>query len=447
MLGFSYPMPEKMIKKFASQVRKLIVIEELDPFIEEYVKSLCIDVAGKDFVPIIGELNQDIIRKGAVRAGLLSGGEEEKTQYQVPKLPGRLPLLCPGCPHTGIFYTLSVLGHRSAVPGKKPGEPKLIINGDIGCYTLGALPPLSAMDTCGCMGASIGNAIGMQKAGVDEKLIAVIGDSTFLHSGITGLIDAVYNKAKITLIILDNRTTAMTGHQEHPGTGKTAQGEDTAAVSLEAIVRASGVGNIQTVDAWDLKSLKNNLKASMDSGELSVIIVRGACAVNVKKGINPAVVDADKCTACGLCLTLGCSAIQKNGDAITIDGSLCAGDSCRLCRQVCPNKAISTAVIQPGGWNSERVQSDNSRCRRAGRDTCREYYRQGGHSFRLRCKENRYHRYGAARRQRHQPSAHSSEDIFSGYRRGGSGYRSFLRKNGGRSLYQFSEARRYRYNE
>jgi indolepyruvate ferredoxin oxidoreductase alpha subunit len=338
-LGFSYPMPERLIREFASKVKKLIVIEELDPFIEEYVKSLGIVVIGKEFIPIIGELSPDIVEKAGRKIGILSDDTMEG-ECPISKLPGRPPLLCPGCPHTGVFYVLSNLGQRSTVPGKKPREPKLIITGDIGCYTLGSLPPLGAMDTCGCMGASIGNAIGMQKAGVGERLVAVIGDSTFLHSGITGLIDAVYNKANFTLVILDNRTTAMTGHQEHPGTGKTAQGEETYAVSLEEVVKAVGVKNLHVVNAWDIKALKETVKASIVGGQLSVVIVRGACAVNVRRGINPSTIDINKCTSCNLCLTIGCSAIQKNRDSITIDGSLCAGDNCRLCEQICPNKAI-----------------------------------------------------------------------------------------------------------
>ncbi|HAS28513.1 MAG TPA: indolepyruvate ferredoxin oxidoreductase subunit alpha, partial [Dehalococcoidia bacterium] len=218
-LGFSYPMPQELIKEFSSRVKKLIVIEELDPFIEEYVKSLGIVVTGKEFVPIIGELTTDVIEKAGCAMGILSEYPGTKADYKKSALPGRFPLLCSGCPHSGLFYTLSNIAQRSTIPGKKQREPKLIISGDIGCYTLGALSPLNAMDSCGCMGASIGNAIGMQKAGASEKLVAIIGDSTFLHSGITGLIDAVYNKAKFTLVILDNRTTAMTGHQEHPGTG------------------------------------------------------------------------------------------------------------------------------------------------------------------------------------------------------------------------------------
>jgi indolepyruvate ferredoxin oxidoreductase alpha subunit len=180
-LGFSYPMPEGLIRKFASQVKKLVVIEELDPFIEEYVKTLGIEVTGKEFIPIIGELTPDVIEKGR-NMDLVSALTGCKTEYTMPKLPGRFPLLCPGCPHSGLFYTLGNIGQRSTIPGKKQREPKLIITGDIGCYTLGALPPLNAIDTCGCMGASIGNAIGMQKAGVGEKLVAIIGDSTFLHS-------------------------------------------------------------------------------------------------------------------------------------------------------------------------------------------------------------------------------------------------------------------------
>jgi indolepyruvate ferredoxin oxidoreductase alpha subunit len=337
-LGLSYPMPEQLIRKFALQVKKLVVIEELDPFIEEYVKSLGIEVTGKEFVPIIGELSPGIVEKSGFEIGILSDNTEEK--YQHPQLPRRLPLLCPGCPHAGAFYVLSNLGQRSTVPGKKPREPKLIITGDIGCYTLGALPPLSAMDTCGCMGASIGNSIGMQKAGVGEKLVAIIGDSTFLHSGITGLIDAVYNKAKFTLVILDNRTTAMTGHQDHPGTGKTAQGEDTYAVNLEELVKATGIEDLHVVNAWDVKALRETLKASIESGQLSVVIARGACAVGVRRGINPSEVDINKCTNCGLCLTIGCSAIQKDGEKVRIDGLLCAGDNCRLCERICPNNAI-----------------------------------------------------------------------------------------------------------
>jgi indolepyruvate ferredoxin oxidoreductase alpha subunit len=339
-LGFSYPMPKELIKKFASQVKKLVVIEELDPFIEEYVKSLGIEVTGKDFIPIIGELTPDIIEKAGRDMGLLSSLPGCKADYEKPKLPGRFPLLCPGCPHSGLFYTLGNIGQRSTIPGKKQREPKLIITGDIGCYTLGALSPINAIDTCGCMGASIGNAIGMQKAGAGEKLVAVIGDSTFLHSGITGLIDAVYNKAKFTLVILDNRTTAMTGHQEHPGTGKTAQGEDTYAVNLEEIVKACGVTDLKVVNAWDVKSIKEALKTSLESDALSVIISRGACAVSVRRGINPSKVDINKCTNCGLCLSIGCSAIQKDGDKVVIDGSLCAGENCRLCEQICPVKAI-----------------------------------------------------------------------------------------------------------
>ncbi|MDD4923540.1 MAG: indolepyruvate ferredoxin oxidoreductase subunit alpha [Dehalococcoidales bacterium] len=339
-LGFSYPMPEQLIRKFASRVKKLVIIEELDPFIEEYVKSLGIEVTGKEFIPIIGELTPDVIEKAGRAMGLLSESLGCKKEYKMPKLPGRFPLLCPGCPHSGLFYTLGNIGQRSTIPGKKQREPRLIISGDIGCYTLGALSPLNAIDTCGCMGASIGNAIGMQKAGASEKLVALIGDSTFLHSGITGLIDAVYNKAKFTLIILDNRTTGMTGHQEHPGTGKTAQGEDTYAVSLEEIVKACGITSLQVVNAWDARALKEALKSSLENDVLSVIISRGACAVAVRRGINPSKIDINKCTDCGLCLAIGCSAIQKDADKIVIDGSLCAGDNCRLCEQICPNKAI-----------------------------------------------------------------------------------------------------------
>ncbi|MFA5629263.1 MAG: indolepyruvate ferredoxin oxidoreductase subunit alpha [Dehalococcoidales bacterium] len=339
-LGFSYPMPQNLIKSFASQVKKLIVIEELDPFIEEYVKSLGIETVGKEFFSIIGELTPDNITASGRKLGLLPAATSDNSEKKSLKLPGRFPLLCSGCPHSGLYYVLANIGRRNTIPGKKQREPKLIITGDIGCYTLGALSPINALDTCGCMGASIGNAIGMQKAAVNEKIVAIIGDSTFLHSGITGLIDAVYNKAEFTLVILDNRTTAMTGHQEHPGTGKTAQGEDTYAVSLEAIVQACGVTDLQVVDAWNVKEIQAALKASLANNGLSVIISRGPCAVSARRGINPCVVDINKCTDCGLCLSIGCSAIQKDGNTVVIDGSLCVGDVCRLCEQICPVKAI-----------------------------------------------------------------------------------------------------------
>ena len=238
---------------------------------------------------------------------------------------------------------LSSLGQRAQLPqakDKAPRESSLIITGDIGCYTLGAYPPLSALDSSACMGASIGEAIGMQKAGVKKKVVAVIGDSTFLHSGITGLVDAVYGKARITIVILDNSTTAMTGHQEHSGTGVTAQSKAAGRVVLEELVRGVGVKNVKVVNAFDLKEVRPAVKSALESEELSVIIVRGACAVKTPRRAEPRAIDIDECNMCGACFLIGCPSIQMEGDKVIIDSSLCVGDSCTLCQQICPRQAI-----------------------------------------------------------------------------------------------------------
>jgi indolepyruvate ferredoxin oxidoreductase alpha subunit len=341
-LGMTYPLPKTLLLDFASQVNKLIVIEELDPFLQENIQAMGIKVTGKEFIPRLGELNPDIIEENSRQAGLPVGASSKQVE-PAPELPRRPPLLCPGCPHTGIFFVLSSIGGRAKLAKSKdktPKEPKLIITGDIGCYTLGAYPPLLAMDTCACMGASIGQALGMEKAGVNNRVVAVIGDSTFLHSGITGLVDGVYNKGAITLIILDNGTTAMTGHQEHPGTGISAQGKETKKVALEQLVRGIGVNDVKVVDAFDMKALRASVKSSLDSPELSVIIVRGACAVRVPKRGEPRAIDAEKCNLCGTCLLLGCSAIQREDERFFIDSTLCVGETCAVCQQLCPRQAI-----------------------------------------------------------------------------------------------------------
>ena len=222
-LGMVYPLPKEMIRSFASRVEKLFVVEELDPFIEDQVRAMGIEVSGKDLFPLCGELTPGLVAKG------LKGLHPPAVEETYKGLPGRPPIMCPGCPHRGIFSILSKL--------------KLFVTGDIGCYTLGFLPPLSAIDTCVCMGASIGHAMGLDKALGEEalgKVVAVIGDSTFLHSGITGLLNVVYNKGMVTVIILDNRTTAMTGRQDHPGTGFTLQGEETFSVDLAKLARSLG---------------------------------------------------------------------------------------------------------------------------------------------------------------------------------------------------------------
>ena len=341
-LGMTFPLPQKLIHTFAAKVKKLIVIEELDPFLQEHIQAMGIKVTGKEFIPPVGELNLRIVEDGSRSAGLLAGTPPQQITEMAPGLPKRPPLLCPGCPHTGMFFVLNTIGQRAKLlESTEPQQPKLIVTGDIGCYTLAAYPPLSAMDTTACMGASIGKALGMERAEVGSKVVAVIGDSTFLHSGITGLVSAVYNKGQITIIILDNGTTAMTGHQEHPGTGISAQGEETVSVDLEQLVKGIGVTDVKVVDAFNLKALRARVRNSLDKPEVSVIIVRGACAVRLPKRTNPRFIDAEICDQCGVCLRLGCPAIQSQDGTVYIDTILCAGDACTICEQVCPHKAIA----------------------------------------------------------------------------------------------------------
>jgi len=340
-LAMTWPLPEKMLKDFADSVDRLIVVEELDPFLQQNIRSMGIEVTGKEFIPAVGELNTRIVTESSGGAGLLPDSEKEDALPPAEGLPKRPPLLCPGCPHTGIYFTLSTLGQRSKLVGsKEPQEPKLIVTGDIGCYTLGAYPPLSVLDTTACMGAGIGQALGMEKAGVKSKVVAVIGDSTFMHSGITGLVNAVYNEGHITILILDNRTTAMTGHQEHPGTGISAQGHETNAVDIESLVRGIGVKDIKVINAFDTRALRDGVKDSLDKPEVSVIIVRGACAMMVRKRENPRKIDVEKCSQCNHCLRLGCPAIQSADGQVFIEPTLCAGDICGICEQMCPQQAI-----------------------------------------------------------------------------------------------------------
>jgi indolepyruvate ferredoxin oxidoreductase, alpha subunit len=341
-LAMTWPLPKKAIKEFADRVDKLIVIEELDPFLQENIQAMGIEVTGKEFIPLVGELNARIVAESSAGAGLLPESETDNALPPAPGLPRRPPLLCPGCPHTGIYFVLNTLGQRSRLlESKEPQEPKLIITGDIGCYTLGALPPLNVLDTTACMGAGIGQALGMERAHVKSKVVAVIGDSTFMHSGITGLVDAVYNNGHITILILDNRTTAMTGHQEHPGTGISAQGQETSAVDIESLCRGIGVKDVKVIDAFDVKALRAGVRDSLDRPEVSVIIVRGSCAMLVRKRANPGKVNIEKCDRCGVCLRLGCPAIQSVDGKVFIEPTLCAGDICTICEQLCPQKAIS----------------------------------------------------------------------------------------------------------
>ncbi|MBA7705392.1 hypothetical protein ES703_114220 [subsurface metagenome] len=296
-----------------------------------------------EFIPRMGELNPNIIEEASCDAGLLTKSSPQPIAGIVPELPKRPPLLCPGCPHTGLFFVLSSIGKRSKLlssQGKVSKDSNLIITGDIGCYTLGAYPPLCALDTTACMGAGIGQALGIKRAGVSNKVVAVIGDSTFLHSGTTGLVNAVYNEGQITVIILDNNTTAMTGHQDHAGTGISAQGKKTKAVELEHLVRGIGVSDIKIVNAFNMKALRASVRSSLDNPELSVIIVRGACSVRVPVRSEPRSINAEQCNRCGICLRLGCPAIQSENGQVYIDTALCVGNACTICQQLCPQQAI-----------------------------------------------------------------------------------------------------------
>jgi indolepyruvate ferredoxin oxidoreductase alpha subunit len=320
-LSFSYPLPEKLIRKFASLVKEIYIVEENDPFLETEIKAMGIKVTGKDKVPIIGELNPTILRRSF-------GLEKEKKEYDLPRIPTRPPALCPGCPHTPVYYALSRL--------------KVIITGDIGCYTLGALPPLNTTDSCAEMGASISNALGLEKAleGTEHpKIVAIIGDSTFLHSGITPLIDIVYNKGTSTVIILDNSTTAMTGHQDHPGTGRTLMGEETIKVSLEKICKAIGIKHTYLVDPYNVRQTKEIINREIHRTEPSVIITQRPCVLLFRgKKWTPAQINPELCTNCKVCLKLGCPAISLRDEKLSIDEFLCTG--CEVCIEICPLKAI-----------------------------------------------------------------------------------------------------------
>ncbi len=323
-LGMIYPLPEKLMMEFASRVKALYVIEELDPLIEEFLKQMGIECTGKNKLPLVGEYSASLIRNKILDVPEESAGMDAE-------VPVRPPVLCPGCPHRGVFYTLK--------------KNKLVVSGDIGCYTLGALPPLESMDTCVCMGASVSMAHGMEKAGGKElrrKTVAVIGDSTFIHSGITGLIDIVYNKGASTVIILDNSITGMTGHQQNPATGFTIKGEPTRQVDLVKLCQAIGVDRIRVCDPFELDEFDKAVKEEIASDEPSVIIAQRPCAllksVNYKGLVQ---VKNEKCKYCKVCMRLGCPAIVDTGEGITINNALCVG--CDLCMKVCKFGALEKA--------------------------------------------------------------------------------------------------------
>ncbi|MBU0519478.1 indolepyruvate ferredoxin oxidoreductase subunit alpha [bacterium] len=330
-LGFSYPMPLKKIAEFAGQVEQLVVVEELEPFIEEGLKVAGIQCEGKKYFPIYGELNPTLTEQGCADAGLLTPVVEE--MLEAASVMPRPPVLCPGCSHRSVFYALRRMGTH--------------VTGDIGCYTLAALPPLEAMHTCVCMGASIGVSNGIaQVNGSKRPLFAVIGDSTFLHSGITGLLDAVYNKSNVNIIILDNRITAMTGGQVHPATGRTLSGVETDQVNFIALVKALGVRHIVEFDPYDHNGVRKVLKDAAEYEGVSVLVTTRPCMLFPKKLTGePYAIVAEECNGCGVCLKIGCPAISNSGKYTAkelaipaIDQSLCTG--CDLCSIICPVNCI-----------------------------------------------------------------------------------------------------------
>ena len=327
-LGIINPLPEKLIKDFAASVEKLAVVEELDPIIENHCKVLGLEVTGKDVFPLIDEFSQ-----GLVSTAL--GGEEKPACSAIEGLPGRPPAMCSGCPHRGLFYTLS--------------KNKCTVLGDIGCYTLGATPPLSAIDTTECMGASISSLHGFNKARGEEsekKTVAVIGDSTFMHSGMTGLANIAYNQTNSTVIILDNSITGMTGHQQNPTTGKNLRGEPAGKIDLEALCRAMGFNRVRVVDPYDLAETDKAVKEELAAAEPSVIISRRPCALLKYVEKKPPIkVNPDKCRSCRACMQLGCPSISFKDGHAHVDNTLCFG--CGVCSELCHFDAFETMEGEP----------------------------------------------------------------------------------------------------
>lgn len=319
-LGMVNPLPRKLIEDFASKVDTLYIVEELDPVIEEQVKSWGIKAIGKEIFTVQGEYSANMLREAILKQDL---------ELKEPaKAPGRPPILCPGCPHRSVFYVLNKLKMHAA--------------GDIGCYTLGAVAPLSVIDTTMCMGSSISTLHGMEKAkGKDyiKNWVAVIGDSTFMHTGVNSLMNMVYNNATGTVIIMDNSTTGMTGHQDHAATGKTLQGDPTYAINIQALCRAIGVKNVYEINAFDLPLLEKTIKEETAKDEVSVIITKTPCVLLDKRKKPLYIAHEDKCKKCGMCMKPGCPAMTKNPDGtIHIDDTMCTG--CGLCKDLCKFDAI-----------------------------------------------------------------------------------------------------------
>lgn len=325
-LGLVNPLPKNMIRDFAASVKKLYIVEELDPIIEEQVKAMGIPCIGKEIFTVQGEYSANMIRKAIL--------QEELSIEEEAVVPNRPPILCPGCPHRSTFYVLKKL--------------KLHAAGDIGCYTLGAVAPLSVVDTTVCMGSSISTLHGMEKAKGSAFIrdwVAVIGDSTFMHTGVNSLMNMVYNQSTGTVLILDNSTTGMTGHQDHAGTGKTLKGDIVNSISLTELCRGMGIQNVQVVDAFDTAKLEQVVKTEVGKEELSVIIVKAPCALLNKKRITMQYkVNPTLCKKCGMCMKPGCPAITKNADnTVSINDTMCNG--CSLCAQLCKFGAIEKVEV------------------------------------------------------------------------------------------------------
>ena len=322
-LGLVWPLPEQLLKDFAAQCETVYVVEELDDFIENHCKALGLAVIGKEKFPRCGEFSQKLIKK-------LLTGEEAKSVALEETIPVRPPVMCCGCPHRGVFYALK--------------REKVYVSGDIGCYTLGASAPLSAMDACICMGASVSALHGYNKARGPEgekKAVAVIGDSTFIHSGITSLIDIAYNATNSVVIVLDNSITGMTGHQQNPTTGYNIKGDPAGKIDLEKLCRAMGFNRVRVVDPYDLKACDQAVKEELAADEPSVIISRRPCALlKYVKHPGPIASDPDKCVGCKSCMRIGCPAISIVDGKAKIDNTLCVG--CGVCQQLCKFDALET---------------------------------------------------------------------------------------------------------
>ncbi len=330
-LGMAYPFPDELIKQFAAGVKQVLVVEELDDFLEEHIKALGIACKGHDVIPNIGELSVTTLEECRAKMEGKPVAVIAAPKY-ADQLPARPPVLCPGCPHRGVFYAL--------------GKHDVVVTGDIGCYSLGTFKPLSRLDIILCMGGGISMAQGLDKAGEKRKVVGMVGDSTFFHSGITGLLDIAYNKGTSTIIVVDNRTTAMTGHQDNPGTGKTLMGEATTEASIEAIGKACGIKRVFTINPYHTKKTQEILTQELNVNEPSLIISRAACplAEGQRVGGTRRII-ADKCKNCKACLKLGCPAIDGGGAKPVINENLCYG--CSLCQQVCPFGAIVNLQEEP----------------------------------------------------------------------------------------------------